>query len=67
MCRNRVNVYCGFLRATIVKNSPKIIDGIVFQIPCTECYGTGIFDCGIDAERGTCVCCKGTGRQFIGI
>lgn len=32
-----------------------------------ECSGTGIFDCGIEEEKGICICCKGTGKVFIGI
>ena len=62
----KINVYCGWWRTKIVKRVPLIIDDVVLQIPCLECHGTGIFDCGIEEQRGMCIQCKGTGKQFLG-
>lgn len=67
MKENKINIYCGFQRNTIVSVLPAIFGNIVFQIDCLECSGTGIFDCGIEEEKGICICCKGTGKVFIGI
>ena len=65
--RRRINVYCGFWRTTVVPAKSKIVGDIAFVIPCLECDGTGIFDCGIEEEEGTCVRCKGTVVEFIGL
>lgn len=65
---SKINIYCGCYRDTIVKAKPKIINEIVFEIPCLECEGTGIWDYfpeEIPAHQ--CVSCKGTGKQYIGI
>ncbi|MFR8428095.1 MAG: hypothetical protein ACLVCH_11555 [Roseburia inulinivorans] len=62
----KINVYCGWHRSTIIKQRPIIKNDFIFQIKCFECNGSGIFDCGIQEENGTCVSCNGTGKQYIG-
>lgn len=65
---NKINVYCGWYRNTMVQMNPKIIDEIVFEIPCLECGGTGIWDYFPEKEPTCrCVVCKGTGKQYVGI
>lgn len=63
-----INVYCGWHRDTIVKIKPIIVGEVVFEIPCLECDGTGIWNY-FPEERPThsCVVCKGTGKQYVGI
>lgn len=65
--KHTVTVYCGWMRNTEIKVKPKICKDVAFEIKCIECNGTGIFDCGIEEERGTCICCKGTGKQLSGL
>lgn len=63
-----INIYCGWQRKTIVKTSPKIVDDIVFEIPCLECGGTGIWEYFIEEESTfQCTVCKGTGKQYLGL
>lgn len=62
----KINIYCGFYRNTIVKIRPKLINQIFLEIPCLECHGKGIFNCGIEEQKGTCINCKGTGKQYLG-
>ena len=61
----KINIYCGFYRSTVVKQVPSIINDIFMQINCLECGGTGVFDCGIEEQRGRCECCKGTGKVYV--
>lgn len=63
----KIDVYCGFWRTTVVKCRARIISDVAFEIDCLECGGTGVFDCGIPEERGDCVACKGTGKEYLGI
>jgi len=65
---NKINVYCGWYRDTIVRIKPKIISDTVFEIPCLECEGTGAWNY-FEEELGKlkCVNCKGIGKQYIGI
>lgn len=67
--KRSINVYCGWYRDTIIKiRQPKINSGVVFEILCLECNGTGEWNC---FENGLgklkCVNCKSTGKQYIGI
>lgn len=63
-----INIYCGWYRDTIVKVKPKTIDDIVFETPCLECEGTGVWDYfSEEIQACQCVVCKGTGKQYIGI
>ena len=63
-----VDVYCGWGRDTIVRRKAKIVGGMVLQIGCLECGGTGWWDFGPpEVEPGPCVQCKGTGKQYLGI
>lgn len=63
-----INIYCGFERDTIVKVKPTIIQDIVFEIPCLECEGRGIWDYGLpEIPIEPCNVCKGTGRQYVGL
>ena len=63
-----IDVYCGWCRDTIVSIEPCIIDGIVFEIPCLECEGTGIWDYFTEEiPPDQCNVCKGSGRQYIGV
>lgn len=65
---SKVNIYCGWYRNTIVEVKPKIIDEIVFEIPCLECDGTGMWDYfPEEIPAHPCVNCKGTGKQYVGI
>lgn len=65
---SELEIYCGWHRDTIVKVKPKIVDEIVFEIPCLECGGTGVWDYFLE-EMPACPCvnCKGTGKQYVGI
>lgn len=63
-----VDVYCGWYRDTVVRKDAEVISGIALQIDCLECGGTGWWDFGPDEEEpGPCVCCKGTGKEYLGI
>ncbi|MGL5433788.1 MAG: hypothetical protein ACRDBO_00125 [Lachnospiraceae bacterium] len=64
---NEIDVFCGFFRLTVIKVKPLLVKESFMQTVCFECDGSGIFDCGITEVKGTCVCCKGTGVQYIGM
>ena len=66
-CDSNINVYCGWFRNTVIAARPKIIGDIAFEIPCLECDGSGEWDFCPDEPTEKCVCCKGTGKQYIGI
>lgn len=63
----RMNIYCGFMRDTIIKKKVHIKSNMFIYSGCLECRGTGIFDCGIPEMKGTCIQCKGTGIQYFGM
>lgn len=49
----------------IVTFPPGAIAG---QVPCHECLGTGWWGYGPSADTcGPCICCKGTGREWLGL
>ena len=62
----KITVYCGWWRDTKVKSNVKIISNIVGEISCLECEGSGIWNHGYDGNK-SCTCCKGTGKQYIGL
>lgn len=62
----KANVYCGFMRNTIVKCNTDIVGKYILKSKCLECNGTGQFSCGIPEEDDICVQCKGTGYQYYG-
>lgn len=65
---SKINIYCGWYRNTIVKVKPKIVDDIVFEIPCLECGGTGVWDYFPEEDTvHSCINCKGAGKQYVGI
>lgn len=66
--KNKIDVYCGWSRETIVRCKTRIVRDIAFEIPCLECDGTGVWDYfpeEIPARK--CNACKGTGKQYVGI
>lgn len=64
----KLNIYCGWRRDTIIKAEPKIVKDIVFEIPCLECEGTGVWDYFTEEELPCqCADCNGTGKQYVGI
>ena len=65
--RSSIAVYCGFHRETIVKQKPKLISNVVFETPCIECGGVGLWDFHPEEPAEKCVLCKGTGKQLIGL
>ncbi len=42
------------------------VDGIAGKTECGDCSGTGLFDMPDDTPT-QCVCCRGTGYQWVSI
>lgn len=66
--KHNVDIYCGFYRNTVVRCNAKVVQNIALAVPCIECGGTGVWDYfPEDGHTESCICCKGTGVQYIGI
>lgn len=62
----KISICCGWDRSTKVLKPTKVIKELVIEISCLECNGSGEWTYGYD-DNDFCTCCRGTGKQYVGI